>query len=168
LLALYKVRKHQRPAAEPRFGSPLERLFGTMETEFLHHLLGTTQASKAPRTMTKATDPRRHAVWTLAALAERMHQWADEKYDTLRHPALGQSPREAYEQSQKLDGERDHTHVPYDETFKRATFPTTYRRQGLVQSGKGVRINYLDYWCDEMRARAVKRTQVAVRYDPLT
>ena len=37
LLALYRVRKHQRPAAEPRFGSPQERLFGTMETEFLYH-----------------------------------------------------------------------------------------------------------------------------------
>ena len=166
LLALYKVRKHQRPAAEPRFGSPLERLFGTMETEFIYHLLGNTQASKVPRTMTKATDPRRHAVWTLATLAERMQQWADEEYDTLRHPALGQSPREAYEQSQKLDGERDHKRIPYDETFRRATFPTTDRGQGRVQPGKGVRMNYLDYWCDEMRDREVERTRVAVRYDP--
>ena len=44
LLALYRVRKHQRPAAEPRFGSPQERLFGSMQTEFLYHLLGNTQA----------------------------------------------------------------------------------------------------------------------------
>jgi len=29
-----------------------------------------------------------------------------------------------------------------------------------------VRMNYLDYWCDEMRDRAVERTSVAVRYDP--
>ncbi len=35
LLALYRVRKHQRPASEPRFGSPQERLFGTLETEVL-------------------------------------------------------------------------------------------------------------------------------------
>ena len=49
LLALYRVRKHQRPAAEPRFGSPQERLFGTMETEFLYHLLGNTQATREPR-----------------------------------------------------------------------------------------------------------------------
>ena len=56
LLALYQVRKHQRPVAEPRFGSPQERLFGTMETEFLYHLLGNTQATREPRQMTKATD----------------------------------------------------------------------------------------------------------------
>lgn len=39
LLALYRVRKHQRPAHEPRFGSPLERLFGTLDTSFILHLI---------------------------------------------------------------------------------------------------------------------------------
>jgi putative transposase len=96
LLALYRVRKHQRPAAEPRFGAPQERLFGSMQSEFLYHLLGNTQATQQPRQMTKATDPRRHAVWTLPALAERVQQWADEEYETIRHPALGMTPRRAY------------------------------------------------------------------------
>jgi putative transposase len=74
LLALYRVRKHQRPSSEPRFGSPLERLFGTMDTSFIYHLLGNTQASRHPRSMTKATDPERHAVWTLPDLAEQVQQ----------------------------------------------------------------------------------------------
>ncbi len=166
LLALYRVRKHQRPASEPRFGSPLERLFGTMETEFLYHLLGNTQAARHPRTTTRATDPRRHVVWTLPALSERVKRWADEEYETIRHPALGISPREAYEQSLQRDGIREHKQIPYDEVFTLATFPTTARGQALVQPGRGVRMNYLDYWCDEMRDRAIERTSVAVRYDP--
>jgi len=166
LLALYKVRKHQRPASEPRFGSPLERLFGTMETTFIYHLLGNTQAAQAPRLLTRATDPRRHAVWTLPTLAERVKIWADEEYETLPHPALGISPRLAYEQSLQRDGGRDHKRIPYDEIFIRATFPTTDRGRALVQPGKGVRMNYLDYWCDEMRERSVERTAVPVRYDP--
>src|SRR3989441_8738651 len=95
LLALYRVRKHQRPASEPRFGSPQERLFGSMETEFLYHLLGNTQALLEPRQMTKATDPRSLAVWTLPRLAERVQHWADEEYETMRHPALGMTPRQA-------------------------------------------------------------------------
>src|SRR5258708_26341469 len=37
LLALYRVRKHQRPASEPRFDSPLSRLFCTMYATFLYH-----------------------------------------------------------------------------------------------------------------------------------
>jgi putative transposase len=159
LLALYRVRKHQRPASEPRFGSPLERLFGTMDTTFIYHLLGNTQATKQPRIMTKATDPSRHAVWTLASLAERVQQWADEEYDIIRHPTLRQSPRER-------DGERDHKCIPYDEIFIKATFPTTRKGTALVQPGIGVRMNYLDYWCDEMRDRDIERTVVSVRYDP--
>ncbi len=166
LLALYRVRKHQRPSSEPRFGSPLERLFGTMDTSFIYHLLGNTQASQHPRTMSKATDPERHAVWTLPALAEQVQQWADEEYDTIVHPALKLTPRDAYTQSMLRDGERDHKRIPYDDRFKKATFPTTQKGTAMVQPGKGVRMNYLDYWCDEMRDRAVERTSVAVRYDP--
>ena len=166
LLALYRVRKHQRPAAEPRFGSPQERLFGALETEFLYHLLGNTQATREPRTATKATDPKRLAVWTLPKLAERVGQWADGEYETIRHPALGMTPREAYELSMKRDGERAHKSIEYDETFLKATFPTTRKGTAKVEPGVGVRMNYLDYWCEAMRDPTVEGTQIKVRYDP--
>jgi hypothetical protein len=166
LLALYQVRKHQRPAAEPRFGSPQERLFGTMETEFLYHLLGNTQATREPRQMTRATDPVRQAVWTLPALAERVQQWADEEYETIRHPALGMTPRETYDLSLKRDGERLHASIEYDDAFLRATFPTTKKGTAKVEPGVGVRMNYLDYWCEAMRDPTVEETQVRVRYNP--
>src|SRR5229473_1412583 len=166
LLALYRVRKHQRPAAEPRFGSPQERLFGSMQTEFLYHLLGNTQATQQPRQMTKATDPRRHAVWTLPRLAERVQQWADEEYETIRHPALGMTPREAYDLSSKKDGERVHKSIDYDDAFLKATFPTPSRGTATVEPGVSARMNYLDYWCEAMRDPTVENTQVKVRYDP--
>lgn len=166
LLALYQVRKHQRPAAEPRFGSPQERLFGTMETEFLYHLLGNTQATREPRTTTRATDPKRQAVWTQPKLAERVGQWADEEYDTIRHPALSMTPREAYALSMKRDGERFHKSLEYDDTFLKTTFPTTRKGTAKVEPGVGVRINYLEYWCEAMRDPTVEGTQAKVRYDP--
>jgi putative transposase len=163
---VYRVRKHQRPAAEPRFGSPQERLFGTMETEFLYHLLGNTQATQEPRQMTKATDPKRLAVWTLPKLAERVGQWADEEYETILHSALGMTPREAYELSMKRDGERAHKSIAYDDTFLKATFPTTRKGTAKVEPGVGVRMHYLDYWCEARRDPTVEGTQVKVRYDP--
>src|SRR6266516_1581484 len=167
LLALYKIRKHQRPSSEPRYGAPQERLFGTMNTQFIFHLLGNTQASKQPRTVTKATNPKRLGVWTLPKLAERADIWAFEEYDTQPHTSLsGMTPREAYEQSLEHDGARDHRCIPYDEVFKRSTFPTTTKGTALVQPGQGVRMNYLDYWCEEMRDPTVERTQVQVLYDP--
>jgi hypothetical protein len=166
LLALYRVRKHQRPAAEPRFGSPQERLFGTLETEVLYHLLGNTQATREPRVNTRATDPHRQAVWTLPALAERVQQWADEEYDTIVHPALGMTPRDAYDLSIKQNGARTHKAIPYDDAFLKATFPTTRKGTAKVEPGVGVRMNYLDYWCEAMRDPTVEGTQVKVRFDP--
>ncbi len=166
LLALYRVRKHQRPAAEPRFGSPQERLFGTLDTEFLYHLLGNTHATREPRQMTRATDPRRQAVWTLPKLAERVKLWADEEYDTRRHPTLGMTPREAYDLSIKRDGERLHKQIGYDDAFLKATFPTTRKGTAKVEPGVGVRMNYLDYWCEAMRDPTVEGSFVKVRYDP--
>jgi len=166
LLALYRVRKQQRPASEPRFGSPQERLFGSMDTEFLYHLLGNTQALRVPRQMTKATDPRSLAVWTLPRLAERVQQWADQEYETMRHPALGMTPRQAYERSLETDGQRTHKEIPYDEIFRMATLPTTRKGTAKVIPGVGVRMNHLDYWCEAMRDPTVENRQVKVRYDP--
>lgn len=68
LLARYHCIKKTRPAAQPRFGSVIERLFGTTNTELVFNLLGNTQATKQARQMTKAIDPKRQAVWTLADL----------------------------------------------------------------------------------------------------
>jgi len=166
LLALYRVRKHQRPAAEPRFGSVVERLFGTLNTQLVHHLLGNTQASTRPRLLTAESDPRSQSVWTLAAFAERVQHWADQEYDSLPHPALGQSPREAYAQSLARDGERQHKRIAYDQDLILATLPTTRRGAALVQPGRGVRMHYLDYWCEEMRDPVVERMRVPVRFDP--
>jgi len=41
LLRCIELRKHQRPSSEPRFGSPLERLFGTLDTSFIYTCLVT-------------------------------------------------------------------------------------------------------------------------------
>jgi len=166
LLALYRVRKHQRPASEPRFGSPQERLFGSMETEFLYHLLGNTQATREPRLNTRTTDPDRQAVWTLPALAERVQRWADEEYDTIVHPALGMTPCDAYNLSIKQNGARTHKDIPYDDAFLKAPFPTTRKGTAKVEPGVGVRMNYLDYWCEAMRDPTIEGTQVKVRFDP--
>ena len=57
------------------------------------------------------------------------------------------------------DGARDHKRIPYDDRLQTGNLSDDRREgQALVQPGKGVRMNYLDYWCDEMRDRDVERT----------
>jgi len=95
LPARYGCTKKTRPGGRPRFGSVCERLFGTTNTRFVHTLAGNTQLARNRGKVTKSVNPKGQACWTLTALATRLCEWAYEVYDTLEHPALGQSPREA-------------------------------------------------------------------------
>ncbi len=166
LLAWYKVTRKTRPPAEPKYGAICERLFGTANTTFIHTLLGNTQVMKNVRQLTQAVDPRTHACWTLGDLYTWLGAWAYEVYDTIDHPALGQSPREAYAWAERQMGSRPHTRIPYDRDFIIGTLPTTRKGTATVQPGHGVKINSLLYWCSAFEDPAVEHTAVTVRYDP--
>jgi putative transposase len=89
-----------------------------------------------------------------------------EVYDTTDHPALGQSPREAFFTRLSETGERRHRMVPYDEAFLIFTLPTTTRGTAKVVSGRGVKIHHVYYWCEAFRDSEVQGQQIAVRFDP--
>jgi len=57
LLLRYHTAKKDRPGAKPHFGSVIERLFGTTNTEFVFNLLGNTQAAKRPANSPKRSIP---------------------------------------------------------------------------------------------------------------
>jgi putative transposase len=166
LLARYSCTRKTRPSAEPRAGSVIERLFGTTNTEFVHNLLGNTQASKQPRGLSKAVDPKRQADWPLPDLYERLCEWAYQVYDQDVHETLGTSPREAYATGLALGAERTHRRVDYDAAFLMATYPPTRNKTAKVIPSKGVKLHYLFYWNDALRHPEVEQTQVPVRYDP--
>lgn len=166
LLARYSCTKKTRPGSEPRFGSVIERLFGTTNTEFIHNLRGNTQATKEARTMTSAVDPKQLAVWPLPDLYEYLCTYAYQVYDQKVHEALGQSPRDAYLLGLDRYGERSHRHVRYNEDFVMETLPSPRKQTALVVPGKGVKLHYLYYWNDALRHPEVERTQIPVRYDP--
>jgi len=166
LLARYYCTKKIRPSAQPRFGSVIERLFGTTNTAFIHSLRGNTQATVHPRTLTPAVDPKRLAVWPLPDLYDCLCEWAYTIYDHQVHEALGQSPADAYHLGIERYGVRAQRRVLYDEEFLMATSPSPRKPTARVVPGKGVKIHYLYYWHDTLRHPDVERTQVPVRYDP--
>lgn len=166
LLARYECIKKTRPPAKARFGSVCERLFGTSNTQFVHNLAGNTQATKNVRQVTKSVNPKHHAEWTLSGLYECLCEWAYEVYDTISHPALGQSPREAFVAGLAQSGNRPLRIIAYDEEFRLWTLPTTARGTARVVPGKGVKINHVFYWASALREPDVEASQVPVRYDP--
>lgn len=166
LLARYHCIKKTRPGGKPRFGSVIERLFGTTNTEFVYNLLGNTQASKQPRQITKAVDPKQQAVWTLADLYTYLTEWAYSVYDTSEHDSLGATPLQVYTDGLLIAGEREHRHIAYNEDFLMSTRPSTPKGTALIQPGQGIKVNYLYYWNDAFRNPSVEKTKVPVRYDP--
>jgi putative transposase len=166
LLAAYEVTKKTRPWAKPHFGSVCERLLGTTNTQFVHTLIGNTQLMTNVRQVTKSVDPKGQACWTYADFFTHLCHWAYELYDTTPHPALGQSPREAFVQGEQQSGVRAHKRIRDDEDFRLWTLPSTRKGTALVQPGQGVKINYLTYWCEDFRDSQLIGTLVAVRYVP--
>jgi putative transposase len=166
LLTRYFVTKKDRPTAHPRMGSVIERLFGTATTELLHQLSGNTQATKHPRHMTREIDPKLMAVWTLERFSARLCQYAYEVYDQMDHPALGQSPREAFVQGIQLAGMRTHRLIPYSEEFLILTCPTTRTKYAKLDAARGVLVNGLRCYNPLMRFSREAGKRVEVRYEP--
>jgi transposase InsO family protein len=166
LLARYECTKKCRPPAKARFGATCERLFGTTNKQLIHNLQGNTQISRQVRQVTNGIDPESQAIWPLKELHQRLVEYAYEIYDTVDHPALGQSPRAAMDDGFLRSGMRLHRIVPYDHEFHIFTLPTTRKGTAQVSLGRGVKIHYLYYWCEAFRDPSVENTRVAVRYDP--
>jgi hypothetical protein len=116
--------------------------------------------------VTKSVDPRGLATWTLAELHTRLSEYLFEVYDTIDHPALGQSPREAFRTGFEATGTRPERMIPYDQEFLMATLPATPRGTAKVMPGRGVKINHIYYWSASFQVPAVENQQVPIRYDP--
>jgi putative transposase len=166
LLARYEVVKKTRPPAKPRFGSVCERLFGTANTQFVHNLKGNTQLVVKVRQVTQSVNPKGQAVWPFEELYRRLTEYAYEIYDTLSHPALGQSPRQAYESGIAMTGSRPQRQIAYDRDFLVLTLPTTAKGTAKIIPGKGVQVHYLYYWCELFRNPEFEKQNIPVRYDP--
>ena len=166
LLARYGCTKKTRPPAESRFGSVCERLFGTLNTRFIHNLKGNTQSMRNVRQVTKSINPKNQAVWTLGRFYQRFKEFAYEVYDTIDHPSLGCTPRELFALGMRQGGNRSHRIIPYTEDFLMFTLPTTVKGTAKVCAARGVKINGIYYWSEAFRDPEVERTSVEVRYDP--
>lgn len=166
LLAVFECTKKTRPPAQSRFGSVMERLFGTTNTEFIHNLQGNTQIMKNVRQVTKYVNPKNHSVWTLPNLYKMCDRYFYEVYDTKRHTTLGESPQEAFERGMMLYGKRSHKLIPYSDEFKLMTLPSVKPETRKVHVGRGIKLNGIYYFCDAFRHPEVENTKVPVRYDP--
>ncbi|AUN94636.1 integrase [Pseudazoarcus pumilus] len=157
-----------RPAGQPRMGSVMERVFGTANSVYVHNLAGNTKALRNVRTTTGKFLPSRLAEWDLNALYLGIEYWAFEHYDTTKHATLGVSPRDAFERSMKLSGQREHRIVTLTQDFLILSCPLVSRGgTRKVDRQRGIKLNNNFYfWCPEFRDTKLHGVKVPVRYDP--
>jgi hypothetical protein len=168
LLAYYSVTKKQRPAHKARFGSVIERMFGTTISEIIHNLKGNTKSMKDPRNVSNSFNPVKHAVWTLERLDELLNGYFYDYYDQREHSTLNESPREAFERSIKTSGSRPLRYIPYDNDFYIMTLPIAKGNNGNVKIDpqQGVKIGYINYHCSQFSQPSLNGAYVQARYDP--
>lgn len=165
LVAAFEITIKTRPKHEPRFGSVIERLFGIANTQFIHLLKGNTKLRRRIRQVSRSHDPSKLAAWTMEALDESLCDWAYNRYDAEPHGTLKRSPRDVFESTMRLSGERRHMLLPYDREFLILTMPSTIKGTAKVQPGGRIKINYDHYSCEELETLVGSR--VEVRFDPL-
>ena len=167
LTAIYLVTKKTRPARKPRNGSVGERVFGTTNSQFAHFLTGNTQMMRGDiREVCAEVNPKKHAIWTLSSIYQKLCEWAYEVYDQRPHWTLKQSPKQMFENGLNLGGKRRLRGIAYDEEFMIYTLPSTRKGTAKINVPRGIKINNFYYWCEDFRDPALAFKQVPVRYDP--
>ncbi|AJI08701.1 MULTISPECIES: DDE-type integrase/transposase/recombinase [Bacillus] len=165
LCAQYNINKKERPPAKARFGSVIERLFGVTNSLFIHNLQGNTQLTKEVRVVTKSTNPKNSAIWTLEKLNALFYEWID-YYENTIHAGLGTTPKNQFDIGIAIGGKREMNLISYDQNFILSTLPSTPRGKGLVQPGKGVVFNNVWYWNEGFKNPKIEKTNVDLKYDP--
>lgn len=156
-----------RPAGQPRVGSVMERLFGTLNTQLVHNLEGNTELTKQVRMLSGSHLPKRLASWNLENLYTVLEYWAFTYYDEQKHPALGMSPREAFHKALRETGERPHRAIGFNQNFLIATCPSVDRGgERTVDRQRGVKANNFYYQSPHFDSLLLAKKKIPVRYDP--
>ncbi len=167
LLVRARVSKMNRPAAEPRYGAPEERMFGIAQVQLVHQLRGHTGALQNVRMVSREVNPEALAVWTMPDFRDAVEEYLYKHYVKRPHPGLnGMSPDAALAESVAISGERRHRRIAYDDAFRILTLPSPPRPAVKITPPGKIRVLHLDYWCPEFRDRGLWGTKVKVRYDP--
>lgn len=164
---LYGIDLRYRPAGNPRHGSVLERVLGTVHSQLIHNLAGNTKLMKHVRTVTKSVRPENFVTWTLPGLHGALDYYFRVIYGEENHPAHGEGPERYLQRRLSETGLRSNRLVRLDRTLLIETCPEVDRTgTRVVDYQRGVKIDHLWYWTDVFRKRSWDGKAVQVRVDP--
>lgn len=155
-----------RPAHESRFGTVMERLFGTTNTELIHNLVGNTKALRNVRTVTRSVDPIRADLLSFPQLHGLLDEYFFRDYNLRIHPAHDHAPIEYMHIRFAATGRRLARLTPYDSYFYILTcIPPSKGKTRKLDKQMGIKIGHVWYWADEFADKAVRPQNLEVLID---
>ncbi len=159
--------REERPASHPRFGSRVERVFRTFMTRLIGELSGnTTSTEKLGRALSKSHHSSERAAITLSELRDYLDDMLFRVYPDLWHQDIGATPRQLFEHSRQHSGERPVRYVAYDFNFRVLTALTPQHPTRVIDSGRGIKVQYLRYWNPEFDDCDPSHRKVRVKVEP--
>ena len=159
-----EVNRVERPGGKPRFGSVIERMFGSTNTRLVHELPGNVKRNQLSRTRSRSHDPKRNATLSLSRLNEILEEWLFDIYPNLVHESFGQTtPRQVYGTSLAYSGERKARYIAVDMGLRMALSLTPDRPTREVGEGGVIRVEGLRYHSEALLAGNVVGSKVQVK-----
>ena len=164
---IFDITLRFRPAAQSRFGAPVERMFGKTNQEFLHDLHGNTKIMRHVRSVTKSVSPTNFAEWTIEHLYAALEYYFFHEYANAIHSTLKQSPAKMLEDGMRYAGARSNRLVQANEEFAILTCPSV-DRGGVrnIHQSRGIKILNEYYLAPELSQPKLYGQTVPVKFDP--
>ena len=157
------VDKMERPASAPRYGTVIERLFGSFNTAVVHEQPGSTESVHLGRMLSSSHRPERRAEWTLGAFYPVVERWFYDTHPSLVHSSLGVTPREVWERSAWRCGEHVARYVACDDALRAVLSQTVDGDTRRVNRGGTVHVNHLHFAHPALEDARVVGTKVPVK-----
>lgn len=166
LLASYRSEHGLRPASEPRFGNPVERLNLDVNHHLTKVIFGSNEVLKTPRMSSSSHDPRELSYLTVPMLAAHAEDLLFNKYPDKWHDGLQCTVNDALRSAAALQGTAWGIPVNFDDQFIFRTLVQPHKHGGLMRQRDGIRLNSYNYYADALVGRDSERLQDVPLYDP--
>lgn len=166
LAALY-IERFVRPKGSPRFGSVIERMFGTTTRQLIDNLVGNTKLRKNVRQLVPSVNPSSFAGLWLIDLYVGLEEYFN-LYNARKHPTTLQSPDDKTEASLIAQGRRLHR-VRRLEDILPIIAPMARGRTRVLDPARGLFVNYRYYSNPALAHYSLRDTDLLVRpvpFDP--
>jgi transposase InsO family protein len=167
LLARFRVMKRCRPPHQARNGAIVERLFGTLNRDFWHNLLGNTRLMVNPRSVSREFIAKKKAIWGVEELIEAFDKYVDEYNTKLVHSSLGCTPRHRHESSYRNLLPKQKRQLKYDRSFEVSTMLEPGNSTQLTCRRGALHANGGRYSHPVLRKEINRSVAFPVKYDPM-